>query len=112
MGDLLQEAAWDLGQEWNYEEHLSEKEKASISEQRLMGNRSQANRQIGQARGRWVESRLREMFPELLWSGKGPDAYDPRTQLFYEVHSGSLSNEDIHCERKGMFDVLWRTIFF
>ena len=71
-----------------------------------------ANLLISHARGRWAESRLRKLFPELKWSGSGPDALDPKTGIRYEVHSGTLSNMDRHSEREGMFDLMWRIISF
>lgn len=111
MGDRLQEAAWDAAGEWNYS-RLTPAELEQITKFRQSGDVNQANRMIGQARGRWVERQLREQFPELKWSGDGPDALDSKTQRYYEVHSGSLKNQDVHGERPGMTDVIWRTIFF
>ena len=52
-----------------------------------------------QARGRWVESRVKAQFPELKWQAKGVDAVDPKTGVKYEVLSGARSNVDAHAKR-------------
>jgi RHS repeat-associated protein len=111
VGDVLQEAAWGVAAKWKFQ-LLNKEEQTAVSKARSSGDASLANLLISQARGRWVERQLRSMFQALQWSSRGPDAYDPRTGLFYEIQSGTLTNLDRHSERRGMTELMWRIISF
>ena len=110
VGDMLQNAAWDIAKRWNFSK-LSAAEWANIVKQRAAGTGGDYLA-IAQARGRWVEAQLKSRFDTLKWSGQGPDATDPGTKIMYEIHSGSISNLDRHGMRPGMTTETWRAITF
>jgi hypothetical protein len=110
LGDELQAAAHQLAKKWRPSD-LTRNEKAAIDEARRAGKYFQASRLEGQARGRWVEAQLRELFKHLKWNRQGVDVTGPTGQEYhYEVLAGSAENFGRHGRR--MYDVFFRMIFF
>ncbi|AKJ07479.1 hypothetical protein ATI61_12374 [Archangium gephyra] len=110
LGDELQAAANQVAKQWGPGE-LTRDEKAAINEAIEAGNYFQASRLEGQARGRWVEAQLRELFKHLKWKRQGVDITGPNGQEYhYEVLAGSADNFGRHGRR--MYDVFFRMIFF
>ncbi|WP_075336051.1 hypothetical protein [Archangium gephyra] len=110
LGDELKAAAERIARRWGQGE-LSNKERAAIERARDAGNENSARHLEGLARGRWVNARLKEEFPQLQWSSKGVDAVDPRPGGFkYEVLSGTSENFAVHGRR--MATEFFRMIFF
>lgn len=110
LGDELQAATESLARRWR-EADLSSKERAAIKRARDGGNENSARHQEAMARGRWVNARLKEEFPQLEWSHRGVDAVDPRPGgLRYEVLSGTRENFAVHGRR--MSTEFFRMIFY
>ncbi|HZI03059.1 MAG TPA: hypothetical protein VEZ71_03495, partial [Archangium sp.] len=110
LGDEIQAAAHQLAKQWRPSD-LTRNEKAAIDEARRAGKHFQASRLEGQARGRWVEAQLRELFKHLKWNHQGVDVTGPAGQEYhYEVLAGSAENFGRHGRR--MYDVFFRMIFF
>ncbi|MFY0570606.1 hypothetical protein ACN28E_43200 [Archangium lansingense] len=110
LGDELQVAAERIARRWG-EGELSSKERAAIERARDAGNESSARHLEGLARGRWVNARLKEEFPQLEWSSKGVDVVAPRPGgLRYEILSGTSENFGVHGRR--MATEFFRMIFF
>jgi hypothetical protein len=110
LGDELQAAAERIARGWG-EGELSNTEKAAIERARDVGNETSARHLEGLARGRWVNAKLKEEFPQLEWSPRGIDAVDPRPGgLKYEVLSGTRENFAVHGRR--MATEFFRMIFF
>ncbi len=61
-----------------------------------------------EAKGRWVETQMREQFPNLPWSRTGADL--TVNGIHYEILLGSKSNMDRHAMR--MSDIIFRMITF
>jgi hypothetical protein len=114
-GDLIQEATWDVGAEWTRAE-LTKAERLRIRLDYASKRPWLARIHEAQAKGRWVEARVKEIMkkqcPWLDWNRAGPDVYDPRTGRYYELHSGTISNLDRHARRAGMSDKTFRIISF
>jgi hypothetical protein len=98
MGDELEAAAQRIAKEWGPDE-LAAREANAIREARGQGRHWLANLLERQARGRFVEARLRRQFAQLKWNPTGVDAIDPLTGYRYEVLSGTDSNLALHGRR-------------
>ncbi|WP_375768005.1 hypothetical protein NR798_41020 [Archangium gephyra] len=110
LGDKLQSAANRIAKKWGPGQ-LTNEEREAIDMARRAGNHFQASRLEGQARGRWVEAQLRELFKHLKWNRQGVDITGPAGQEYhYEVLAGSADNFGRHGRR--MSDVFFRMIFF
>jgi hypothetical protein len=110
LGDELQEAANRLAKQWGPRE-LSVSERSAIDDALERGEYFQASRLEGQARGRWIERKLRNLFTHLEWNHRGVDVTGPNgSKYHYEVLSGTEDNFGRHGRR--MFDVFFRMIFF
>ena len=114
VGDTLQRATDDAANTWNPRRNLSVSERRAIAEAREKGEYWRANLLEQQAKGRWVETQVRNN-PDVAdlgldWSRKGVDATDPLTGVNYDVMSGSQSNMVKHAKR--MPDVMFRMITF
>jgi hypothetical protein len=109
-GDEIQAAANRIAKKWGPGQ-LTNEEREAIDMARRAGNHFQASRLEGQARGRWVEAQLRELFKHLKWNRQGVDITGPAGQEYhYEVLAGSADNFGRHGRR--MSDVFFRMIFF
>ena len=115
VGDFMQDAAWHYGDTWSPKD-MTANERARSAADAAAGRWDLYYIHRAQARGRWVERKVkkevRDRFPRLEWNKKGPDARDPATGTYYEIHSGTISNLDRHAKRKGMTDKTWRIISF
>jgi hypothetical protein len=110
LGDELQAAVKEEAAKWSSRE-LSQAELRAIDEMRGKGNEHWANLLERQARGRWVEARLRDRFPHLSWNNRGIDITGPTGQSYhYEILSGTESNFALHGRR--MASTFFRMIFF
>ncbi len=110
LGDQLQAAAHQVAKQWS-PSRLTTAEQMAIDEARRAGDFFQASRLEGQARGRWVEEQLRDLFRHLKWNRQGVDVTRPNGQKYhYEVLAGSADNFGRHGRR--MHDVFFRMIFF
>jgi hypothetical protein len=110
LGDELQAAAKEWAARWSPRE-LSRPEDAAIKAMRARGIEHRANLLERQARGRWVEARLRDQFPHLSWNERGVDITAPVGQSYhYEILSGTESNFALHGRR--MASTFFRMIFF
>ncbi|WP_306819235.1 SitA5 family polymorphic toxin [Archangium lipolyticum] len=110
LGDELQAAAERIARGWSDAE-LTRNERAAIERARDAGNESSARHLEGLARGRWVNTRLQDEFPQLNWHSKGVDVVDPRPGgQKYEILSGTRENFAVHGRR--MATEFFRMIFF
>jgi len=113
VGDRLQEMSRDAASKWS-STSLSQAELQAIELARASNRPWQALRLERQARGRWVESEVRNAaaseLPDLRWSRVGVDVVDPTTSLKYDILSGTQSNLDRHAKR--MKDEQFRMIDF
>ncbi|WP_152621889.1 hypothetical protein [Archangium violaceum] len=110
LGDAIQAAAERIARQWA-KQHRTPAETDAIDRALAAGNHASARHMEGLARGRWVNARLKEEFPQLKWSSKGVDAVDPRPGgLKYEVLSGTKENFAVHGRR--MSNEFFRMIFF
>jgi hypothetical protein len=110
LGDELQVAVKEVASKWS-EAALTDAEREAISEMRRLGKGHWANLLERQARGRWVEARVKRMFPDLAWNGRGVDIAGPIGQSYhYEILSGTDSNFALHGRR--MASTFFRMIFF
>ncbi len=98
LGDEMEAAARQIARKWGPDE-LAARETNAIREAREQGKDWLANLLERQARGRFVEARLRRQFAHLKWNPKGVDAIDPTTGYRYEVLSGTDSNLALHGRR-------------
>jgi hypothetical protein len=110
LGDAMQEAARRIARQWG-EKHRTPAESDAIERALAAGNTAHARYLDALARGRWVNARLKEEFPQLKWNARGVDAVDPRPGgLKYEVLSGTPENFAVHGRR--MATEFFRMIFF
>jgi hypothetical protein len=110
LGDELQAAVKEEAAKWS-QAVLTDAEREAISEMRRLGKEHWANLLERQARGRWVEARVKRRFPELSWSGRGVDITGPGGQSYhYEILSGTDSNFALHGRR--MASSFFRMISF
>jgi hypothetical protein len=109
VGDQLQAAATRAAQRWSPQK-LTANEQKAITAAMERGEPWVARLLERQARGRFVESELREQFVHLRWSHRGVDAVDPATGYRYEILSGTESNVALHGQR--MATTLFRMITF
>lgn len=109
VGDQLQRAVTKESQRWS-PSRLSTPESQAIAKARTANEPWRGNLLEAQAKGRWVESRVRQQFPDLRWNRTGVDAVDPSTGIQYEILSGTRSNLDRHAKR--MSDAIFRMITF
>jgi RHS repeat-associated protein len=113
VGDRLQTMARDAAARWSPEE-LTPNEIDAIDAAKAGGAYWRAHLLERQARGRWVESRVRRdaerELPNLEWSRVGADARDPATGLQYDILSGTRGNLDAHARR--MKDETFRMVDF
>jgi hypothetical protein len=110
LGDELQAAVKEEAAKWSSSE-LSQAEFRAIDEMRAQGNEHWARLLERQARGRWVEARMRDRFPHLSWNDRGVDITGPAGQSYhYEILSGTESNFALHGRR--MASTFFRMIFF
>ncbi|WNG59459.1 hypothetical protein F0U59_35675 [Archangium gephyra] len=110
LGDELQAAVREEAARWS-QARLSKEEREAIQAMRDAGKEHWANLLERQARGRWVEFRVRDRFPGLSWNSRGVDITGPGGQSFhYEILSGTESNFALHGRR--MASTFFRMIFF
>jgi hypothetical protein len=110
VGDELQAAVKEEAAKWS-EAALSGDERRAIKEMRDAGKEHWANLLERQARGRWVELRVKARFPHLSWNSRGVDITGPAGQSYhYEILSGTDSNFALHGRR--MASTFFRMIFF
>jgi hypothetical protein len=109
VGDALQAAAQQAAKRWS-SNALSRNERKAINEARKRGQYLKAHLMERMARGKFVESELRDQFKLLKWRRQGVDAVDPATGLQYEILSGSKWNMEMHGRR--MAGELFRLISF
>ncbi|HYO51232.1 hypothetical protein [Archangium sp.] len=110
LGDELQAAAERIARGWGDAE-LTRNERAAIERARRAGNEDSVRHLEGLARGRWVNAKIKDEFPQLNWHSKGVDAVDPRPGgQKYEVLSGTRENFAVHGRR--MATEFFRMIFF
>jgi hypothetical protein len=93
VGDALQAATDRVASQWK-PEYLTPAELDRIRKAQGEGEFWLADLLKQEAKGRWVEQRVRQEFTELTWFSTGPDAIDPSTGLVYDILSGSMSNMD------------------
>lgn len=98
-------ANWNTGK-------LSSAELQNIANQKAAGRGYLVPKLIGQAKGRYVQRELRKQFPQLQFSGVGPDFTDPETKIKYEILSGTESNFSTHGTRPTNSGQLYRFIPF
>jgi hypothetical protein len=90
---------------------LTGPERAAIDRMLARGLEHRANLLERQARGRWVEARVRNRFRHLTWNDRGVDITSPTGQSYhYEILSGTESNFALHGRR--MPSTFFRMIFF
>ncbi len=109
VGDQLQAAAKAAASEWNASK-LSAAERQAIATAHADGEHWLARLLEQQAKGRYVEARVRPQFPNLQWNRTGVDAIDSATGIKYDVLSGTESNMTLHAKR--MAKELFRMIMF
>jgi hypothetical protein len=110
LGDELQAAAQRIARGWSDSE-LTRNERAAIERAHRAGNENSVRHLEALARGRWVNAKLKDEFPQLNWHSKGVDAVDPRPGgRKYEVLSGTSENFAVHGRR--MATEFFRMIFF
>ncbi len=110
LGDELQAAAKELAAKWSQAE-LSREEGLAINKMRKAGKEYRATLLERQARGRWVETQMKERFSGLSWNSQGVDITGPEGQSYhYEILSGTESNFALHGRR--MASTFFRMIFF
>jgi hypothetical protein len=109
VGDQLQAAARQAAKRWS-PNTLSRNEREAMNAARKQGKHLKAHLMERMARGKFVESELRDQFKLLKWSRQGVDAVDPTTGLKYEILSGTKWNMEMHGRR--MADELFRLITF
>ncbi|REG27757.1 hypothetical protein ATI61_10994 [Archangium gephyra] len=110
LGDELQAAVKEVAAKWSQAE-LSVDELAAIKRMRAAGKDYRANLLERQAKGRWVETQMKERFPGLSWNSRGVDITGPGGQSYhYEILSGTESNFALHGRR--MASTFFRMIFF
>jgi hypothetical protein len=108
LGDELQAVANRLAKEWGPDK-LSSEERAAIERALAQGKYRRARQWEAQARGRWVERRLRKLFEDLEWNRQGVDISGPKGHD-YEVLAGTADNFGRHGRR--MSGDFFRMIFF
>ncbi len=110
LGDELQAAVKEVAAKWSQAE-LSVDELAAIKRMRAAGKDYRADLLERQARGRWVETQMKEQFRGLSWNSRGVDITGPGGQSYhYEILSGTESNFALHGRR--MASTFFRMIFF
>ena len=110
LGDELQSAVKEEAARWS-ESALGDEELEAIRIMRAKGHEHWAKLLERQARGRWVELRLKLRFPHLSWNSRGVDITGPAGQgHHYEILSGTDSNFALHGRR--MASTFFRMIFF
>jgi hypothetical protein len=113
VGNRLQELATDAASRWS-PSRLSANERRAISDAHKAGEHWRANLLQQQAKGRWVETQVRngsvaEGLP-VQWSRQGLDVTDLRNGTKYDIMSGTKSNLDAHAKREP--NQLFRMITF
>ena len=100
VGDLLQEAVTKAAQEWG-PHRLSRQEETAIKEALTKGKYWLARLLEREARGRFVQTRVKDQFDHLydFSLNKGVDVIDPATGTRYEILSGTDSNLARHGRR-------------
>jgi predicted chitinase/pimeloyl-ACP methyl ester carboxylesterase len=113
IGDQLQAAATRYGSQWSTDS-LSENEKEAIKKAtekaKADGSWWKVNLLKNQAKGRWVEKQLKEIFTNLDWRSIGVDVFDVKTNLNYDILLGSAWNINEHAQR--MPNIMFRYISF
>jgi hypothetical protein len=74
------------------------------------GSWYQVQRLKNQAKGRWVESKVHDDYPQYVWSKRGVDVSDVKTGLKYDILLGSKWNIEKHAKR--MSNIMFRYIVF
>lgn len=108
LGDKLQNTAKSVAKEWDPKLHLTRSERKAIRQAYSVGEHWRAKLLEAQARGRWVEAQVRELFPEVNFMRKGVDV--PGNPVGYDIMSGTKSNMEKHAKR--MDNVFFRYITF
>jgi hypothetical protein len=100
VGDMLQEAVTRAAREWG-PEALSRNEDIAIREALKKGEYWLARLLEREARGRFVQKRVKDQFEHLydFSLNKGVDVVDPATRTRYEILSGTESNLARHGRR-------------
>ncbi len=100
VGDRLQRAVTEAAQQWG-PHRLSRAEKEAIAEALQKGEYWLAHLLEREARGRFVQNRVKKQFEEFLdfSLNKGVDVIDPATGTRYEILSGTASNLARHGRR-------------
>jgi hypothetical protein len=100
VGDRLQQAVSEAAQEWGPDK-LSVAEKLAMGEARRKGRHWLARLLESEARGRYVQTKVKERLEHLFdfSLSRGVDVVDPATGAQYEILSGSASNLARHGRR-------------
>ena len=109
VGDAMEAAAREIAKTWGPATRPKEVA-ANIDRALSQGKTQLALKWEGQAKGRYVERKLRDQFKQLEWSHRGVDAVDPMTGIKYEVCSGTYDNMARHGRR--MSNEVFRLITF
>jgi hypothetical protein len=110
VGDMLQEAVTNAAKEW-VPDYLSRNERAAIEEAQKAGEYWLARLLEREARGRFVEDRVKRQFRGTLkWNHQGVDVIDLKTGRKYEILSGTESNLARHGRR--LADEFFRMLTF
>ena len=111
VGDMLQEAVTRTAKEWG-PNRLSRNERDAIDEALRKGKYWLARLLEREARGRFVQRKVKEQFERLydFSLNKGIDVFDPTTGTRYEILSGTDSNLARHGRR--MASELFRMLTF
>ena len=110
LGDRLQVAAKEQAAKWSRRE-LTVAERKAIEQMHQRGLEYRANLLERQARGRWVERQVQQLFPEVSWNRRGVDVTGPAGQSYhYELLSGTETNFELHGRR--MANIFYRLIHF
>jgi hypothetical protein len=100
VGDKLQKAVTEAAQQWG-QHRLTPNEAKAIDDALKKGKYWLAHLLEREARGRFVQHRVRKQFEELydFSLSKGVDVVDPATGNQYEILSGTASNLSQHGRR-------------
>lgn len=104
VGDRMQEAIQPIADSFDPTKNLTREQQNEV----LTGESPYMR--MAQYKGTWVQEQMEAQFPQLDWFRRGPDAKG--TTIYYEIHSGTISNSDRHLDRPGMPNKMWRLIFY
>jgi hypothetical protein len=99
VGDQLQQAVHQAARDWGAGQ-FSAAEQRAIDQATRRGKHWLARLLEREARGRFVERKVRNRFDQSLkWNSQGVDVFDPTTGYKYEILSGTQSNLARHGRR-------------